>query len=198
MKKSIFSVVVLAVALMTATSANAQVHFGMKAGLNLSSLSLSGENVAKNLDKSNQAGFFIGPTADVTIPLIGIGADVSLLYDQRNGKTTEDGESTTYKIRYISIPINVKYTLGFSSLASAYLATGPQFSFNIDKGDVLGQIGSKNIKSADFFWNVGAGVTVLNHLRVGYTYNIPISCTVDLEGYKLKNKTHQIALTYLF
>ena len=194
MKKSIFSVVVLAVALMTATSANAQVRFGMKAGLNLSSLSLSGEKVAKNLDKSNQAGFFIGPTADVTIPLIGIGADASLLYDQRSGEI----EGETYKMHYISIPINVKYTVGFSSLASAYLATGPQFSFNIDKGDVAGKILSKDVKAADFFWNVGAGVTLLSHLRVGYTYNIPISCTINENGVKLKNKTHQIALTYLF
>ena len=193
MKKSIFSVVVLAVALMTATSANAQIHFGMKAGLNLSSLSIS-ESGIPNIKDSGKAGFFVGPTADVTIPLIGIGADASLLYDQRSGEVN----GRNVNMRYISIPINVKYTLGFSSLASAYLATGPQFSFNIDKGDVFGQEQYKDIKNADFFWNVGAGVTLLSHLRVGYTYNIPISCTVNEDGVKLKNKTHQIALTYLF
>lgn len=193
MKKSILSVVVLAIALMTATSANAQIRFGLKAGLNLSSLSFSG-NGAPNIKDSGKAGFFVGPTMDVTVPLIGIGADAALLYDQRSGNY--NGE--TVNIRYVSIPINVKYTVGFSSLASVYLATGPQFSFNIDKGDVFGQEQYKDIKNADFFWNVGAGATLLNRIRVGYTYNIPISSTANEDGVKFKNKTHQIALTYLF
>lgn len=197
MKKHLLSIVALAVALLTSTVADAQVHFGVKAGLNLSSLSLSGD-LASNLKTSNQAGFFVGATVDASIPLVGIGADASILYDQRSGKIDNGTDTETAKIRYISIPINVKYSIGLADMANVYVATGPQFSFNLDKGNVLDNVSHKDVKAADFFWNVGAGVTLLNHLRVGYTYNIPISKTVDETGYSLKNKTHQVSLTYLF
>jgi len=206
MKKHLLSIVVLAFAFMTTTTADAQIRFGVKAGLNLNSLSLSG-SVGDNLKSTNRGGFFAGLTADVTVPLIGIGADVAVLYDQRDAKIEGTYVNETTKIRYISIPINVKYTLGFSSIASAYIATGPQFSFNLDKGKVSDYLDKKDIKSADFFWNVGAGVTLLDHFRVGYTYNIPLGKTADgnvnvagLTGqtFSAKVKTHQISLTYLF
>jgi len=204
MKKHLLSIVVLAFALMTTTTADAQIRFGVKAGLNLNSLSMSG-NVGDNLSSTNRGGFFAGFTADVTVPLIGIGADVAVLYDQRDVKLDGPYVSEISKFRYISIPINIKYTLGFSSLASAYIATGPQFSFNLNKGKVSDYLEKKDIKSADFFWNVGAGVTLLNHFRVGYTYNIPLGKSangnilgISGQDFSAKVKTHQIAITYLF
>ncbi len=210
MKKHLLAVVVLAAAMFTTTtSADAQVRFGVKAGLNLSSLSLS-DGLA-NLNTKHRAGFFAGVTADVKIPLVGLGADASVLYDQRNFKTGyDDGtgkiEYTTDRLKYLSIPINIKYTFGVDEVASIYFATGPQFSFNLDKNsfswDVLDSAGkvvdSYKAKNFDFYWNIGVGFTVLNHLRIGYTYNIPCSKNVDTpEGYA-KNKTNQISLTYLF
>ncbi len=199
MKKHLLSIVFLAVALMTSTVADAQVRFGIRAGLNLSSLSFTGDNSVWNF--KHQAGFFAGVTADVKIPLAGLGADASVVYDQRNFKTSNgDGTFSNDRLKYISVPINIKYTFGVDEIASLYLATGPQFSFNLDNKSFSLEDAKQvfNARNFDFYWNVGIGFTVLNHVRLGYTYNIPCTKSVDSPVGSLKNKTNQISLTYLF
>lgn len=200
MKKHLLSIVFLAAALMTSTVADAQIRFGLKAGLNLSSLSLSSNDIPGNY--KHQAGFHVGAVVDFKVPLVGLGADISLLYDQRNFKTSNDDGtySNDKRLKYISIPINIKYTFGFDEVASLYLATGPQFSFNLDNGSfTLENLGrSWKAKNFDFYWNVGIGFTVINHIRLGYTYNIPCTKSVDSPVGSVKNKTNQITLTYLF
>lgn len=199
MKKHLLSIVFVAVALMTSSVADAQIRFGVKAGLNLSSLSLTSSNLT--WDFKHQAGFHVGAVVDFKVPLAGLGADISVLYDQRNFKTSNgDGTFSNDKLKYLSFPINIKYTFGFDEVASLYLATGPQFSFNLDNGSfTLEDLGrSWKAKNFDFYWNVGIGFTVINHIRLGYTYNIPCSKSVDSPVGSLKNKTNQVTLTYLF
>ena len=215
MKKNILTLVALVAALSFATPSQAQVKFGVKAGLNVNSVSLSDlQNLGGDtFSGENRTGFFAGITADVTIPLAGLGADISLLYDNRviGVSDTEDGitEEANKTLHYVAVPINVKYTLGLSSLASVYVATGPQFAWNVGdrnwKTDELTQ--GWELKSSTFSWNVGAGITAMSHLRIGYNYNIGFGETAELsvtgtalnavKG-KLKNNTHQISLTYFF
>lgn len=215
MKKHILSLAVIVAALTFAMPSQAQIKFGVKAGLNVNSINV--KDLPGNIDEKNRNGFFVGPTADVTIPLLGLGADISLLYDNRcvgitemSGNGTLMNEVTTNKtFHYITLPINAKYTIGFSSLASVYLATGPQFSWNV--GDRHWAVNNINqgweLKSSTFSWNVGCGATVLKHVRVGYNYNIGLGNTaeISLPGVgkdaikgKLKNNTHQISLSYMF
>ena len=221
MKKNILSFAVIVAALCFAMPSMAQIKFGVKAGLNVNSFSV--KNLPIAYDKKNRNGFFAGVTADVTIPLVGLGADASLLYDNRciglggydideddEGQTIAGDYTKTHKtFHYISLPINVKYTVGLSSLASVYVATGPQFSWNIgDRHWTLGEIDEGwELKSSQFSWNVGCGATVLSHVRVGYNYNIALGNTAESTAWgvgkdavkgKLKNNTHQISLTYLF
>ena len=219
MKKNILSLAVIVAALAFALPSQAQIKFGVKAGLNVNSFSV--KNLPVNLDKKNRNGFFAGVTADVTVPIVGLGADISLLYDNRcigmggyegydlDTNTPEGDYIESHKtFHYVSLPINAKYTVGLSSLASVYVATGPQFSWNI--GDrhwtVKNADAGWELKRSAFSWNVGCGVTALSHLRVGYNYNIALGNTAevsatDLAGKaikgKLKNNTHQISLTYL-
>ena len=82
MKKNLISLAVLVAVFMAAIPAKAQIKFGVKAGLNVNSVSLKGD-IKKNFDASNRTGFFAGLTADVTLPLVGLGADISLLYDNK-------------------------------------------------------------------------------------------------------------------
>lgn len=216
MKKNILSLAVLVTAFVFVLPSQAQVKFGVKAGLNVNSFNV--KNIPVSFDKKNRNGFFAGVTADVTIPIVGIGADISLLYDNKcigmGGQDIADDGTTEYvtthkTLHYITLPINAKYTIGLSSLASVYLATGPQFSWNVgDRHWTLGEIDEGwELKSSAFSWNVGAGVTVLNHVRVGYNFNIALGNTAEIDALttagaavkgKLKNNTHQISLTYLF
>ena len=83
MKKILTLVVLLAT---ITVAAQAQVKFGVKGGLNLTSMKLDKSAV----DKSNQAGFFIGPTVNFTLPVVGLGIDASALYDQRSAKVLDE------------------------------------------------------------------------------------------------------------
>lgn len=202
--KKLFGIIMVAVAMFMATPANAQFKFGVKAGLNVSKVSFD-KDVTKNAIES-RTGFFVGPMAEFTVPIIGLGADVAVLYDNKGVEV--DGVSET--LQYIDIPINVKYSIGLGSIAGVYVATGPQFSYNIGGKKIFDN--SYSLKSSEFSWNVGAGVKLLGHLQIGYNYNIGIGKTGEMDSAlgetvgvvgkfingDVKNNTHQISVAYLF
>ena len=198
--KKILTVVVLFAALMTAVPAKAEVKFGLKGGLNLTNLSIN----AHGWDKSNQAGFFIGPTVKFTLPIVGLGFDASALYDQRKGKI----EDLDIKQQSIQIPINVRYGFGLGSTASIYLFAGPQFGFNVGSKTVENILdGTWTFKGSNVSANVGLGVMLLSHLQISANYNFALSKTGELESAGLlsqsfkenaKMNAWQIAVAYYF
>lgn len=197
--KKIFGVLMVAVCLLMAAPAQAQLHFGVKGGLNLSKVSFS----KSDLKGDNKTGWFIGPMAEFTVPIIGVGADVAALYSQSD-LAAQDGFGNA-KLKTIEVPVNLKWSFGFGSLLGAYIAAGPQFGFNIgNKNDFVYKLKKNNTS-----FNVGAGVKLLKHLQVGVNYNFALSHTAvydmgDLssdynhEAVKVKNNTWQVSLAYLF
>lgn len=190
--KKIIGVLMIAVCIGMAIPAQAQINFGVKGGLNLSKASLS--DVPGNFKKDNFTGFFIGPMAELNIPIVGLGVDASLLFAQRGIKVSEAGDNITVKQNGIDIPVNLKYTIGLGSLAGIYLAAGPDFYFDFEKKTGIDK------KKAEVGINVGAGVKLLNHLQVGANYNIPLGDTADIEGTNgsYKTKTWQVSVAYIF
>lgn len=194
MKKLLSTLMVIA-CLALAIPAQAQIKFGVKAGLNVSKLHLS-ENI---VSKDNRAGFFVGPTAEFTLPLLGLGIDGSVLYNQF-GVDSEKGTSTK---KSIEIPINLRWTVGFSSLVGAYVAVGPQFGFNV--GDRWFDEVYEFKKNTTSF-NVGAGLKLLGHLQVGANYNFALKDNgkihdddiEDLATIGFKQNTWQVSVAYLF
>lgn len=183
--KKLFTAAIVALSMMFgANNAQAQVQFGIKGGLNVTSMSLDKD---KLLDTENQAGFFIGPTVKFTLPIVGLGIDASALYDQREAKIKGDGDekditSARLKTQAINIPINVRYGVGLGSVANVFLFAGPQFGFNVgDKNQsLLKDAAEWKLKSSNFSVNVGLGFTVLSHLQVSANYNIACGKTGDV------------------
>lgn len=174
MRKIFTAAIVAATMLFSTSSAQAQVKFGLKGGLNVTNMSLNSEV----FDADNQTGFFIGPTVKFTLPIVGLGIDASALYDQRDAKITveDNGASVESKIKNqsINIPINLRYGVGLGSIASVYLFAGPQFGFNVgDKNQSLFKdMGEWRLKSSTFSVNVGLGAMLLSHLQISANYNI--------------------------
>ena len=188
--KKIFSVFMIAICcLAVAMPAQAQlIKFGVKGGLNLSKLSLSGE-AKDNLKSDNTTGFFFGPMAEVTIPVVGLGVDAALLYSQR-------GENE-WKQQGIELPVNLKYTIGLGSMLGVFVAAGPNFFFNFK--DVKWKGVDK--KSAQVGLNLGVGVKLIKHLQIGVNYQIPLGDSFDLKDLKdagAKTKTWQVSVAYIF
>ncbi len=208
--RKIFAAAIVAIAMMCATNAQAKVLFGLKGGLNVTSMSFSKDV----LDASNRAGFFIGPTVKFSLPVVGLGIDASALYDQREAKLkVNDQESNALKQQAICIPVNLRYDIGLGSTASIYFFAGPQFGFNVgDKTQSLvDNIADWKLKTSNFSVNLGLGVMVLSHLQVSANYNIACGKTGDVtvgsaissawDGLKASDgraNAWQIAVAYYF
>lgn len=178
MKKIFTSAAIALAMLFTANTANAGINFGLKGGLNVTSMSLNSEV----FDASNRAGFFIGPTLKFTLPIVGLGIDASALYDQREAKLTVADAKTkeSVKTQAINIPINARYSVGLGSVASVLFFAGPQFGFNVGDKDVdLGGDSRWKFRSSQFSVNVGAGFSFMNHFEVTANYNIACGKTGD-------------------
>ena len=209
--KKVLSIVFMVAAMLFASNANAQIKFGLKGGLNVTSMSFSEEV----FDASNKTGFFVGPMVKVTVPIVGLSFDAAALYDQKEAdvKYAAEGElgKVNVKQQSINIPVNVRYGFGLSSLANIFLFAGPQWGINVgDKNFKWNESSSYSLKKSNFSVNVGAGVTLLNHLQVSANYNIACGKSADASLSKAldaaanagkdksRNNSWQIALGYWF
>ena len=205
--KKVLSVLMVVAAMMFATNANAQIKFGLKGGLDVTNMSLSNDV----FDASNKTGFFVGPMVKVTIPIVGLSFDAAALYDQKEAKVSVNDAETTMTQKSLNIPVNVRYGFGLSSLANVFVFAGPQWGINVgDKSFKWNETSSYSLKKSNFSVNVGAGVTLLNHLQVTANYNIACGKSADASLSKAldavanagKDKSHnnswQIALGYWF
>ena len=179
--KKVFSVLMVAVALMMAAPAQAQlIKFGVKGGLNMTKLD------AEGLKSDNSTGFFIGPMAEFTLPIVGLGIDGAVMFSQR-GKDE-------FKQQGLEIPVNLKFSFGLGSMLGAYVAAGPDFFYNFKDLKVEGG----EAKKAQVALNLGVGVKLLRKLQVGVNYQIPMGNSFELGNVDVKNKTWQASLAYMF
>lgn len=178
MKKFLSSLVLLA--MLAVIPANAQLlKFGVKGGLNVSSMSIS-EDVIKS---ENRAGWFIGPSLKLSLPVLPVGVDIAAFYDQKETGINDE----VIKQQSVIIPVNLRGNFGLGSLAAVYIAAGPQFGFNVGDDTFSWNVAkmSENVpntfqlKKSSLSLNLGAGVTVLKHLEIGFAYNLPLGNTSD-------------------
>lgn len=200
--KKIVSILTLVTCLFMAIPSQAQIlKFGVKGGLNISKVTFS-----KDLFKGdNRTGFYIGPTAELTIPVVGLGLDVAALYNQTEAKLDGMGTdlpTSTEKMKSIELPVNLKWTMGLGSTLGVFVAAGPQFGFNVGDGDYAKIFDMKTCYTS---FNVGGGVKLLRHLQAGINYNFGISKLaksvsdkVGVDAVDMKRKTWQISLAYMF
>ena len=211
MKKTT-SLIILLIGLCISTSVKAQdVEFGIKAGLNVTDMKLSSEL----FKTTTRAGGFIGHTIKFTLPIVGLGVDVSALYDFRQAKVTDPtSQEKTVKQQQIAIPVNFRYSVGLGSMASAFLSAGPQWGINIGEKDFKwNRRSSYSLKKSNFSINAGLGVTFMKHFEVSANYNIAVGKTAEVKALetignaaeqligiktKSRNNSWQVAVAYYF
>ncbi|MBP3774653.1 MAG: PorT family protein [Bacteroidaceae bacterium] len=201
--KKFFVTMLLACGLMAAQNASAQLKFGLQAGMNVSKMSF---DKVPDMSSDNRAGWYLGPKVEFKVPVVGVGFDAAVHYAQRElkGNVESTDAATSKTLRSIEVPINLRYNFGIS-LASVFVATGPQFGFNLgNKGWALPNTTDFQLKKSSFSWNIGAGVQLINHLEVGIGYNIALSKYAKLTGVgtnadaSFKSNSWQIQVAYLF
>ena len=197
-----FAVVLI---MMAAIPSKAQVKFGVKGGLNVTRMSVSSDVYSSD----NTNGFFIGPTIKFTLPLVGIGLDAAALYDERKGSLVGNGYNEEVKFKSVSVPVNLRWNIGLGSLAGVYLAAGPQFGFALGDFSDAWDSSSYKKENMNVSVNLGAGLTLLGHLELGFTYNIQTKDSYTIsndnilgssssEVTNIKTNAWQISAAYYF
>ena len=172
--------------------------------------SLSGTNLNELFHVARRDGFFAGPTLFISLPISGLGVDVSALYDMR--KVEIDGKNINQQ--QVAVPANMRFDLDLlPGLFGAYFAAGPQVSFNIghegfswtDREAVRHTF---RLQSSTFAVNLGAGLKI-SKFDIGAVYQLPIGRTADLisiadtidQAYEVSrstSRTWQLMLAYRF
>ena len=156
--------------LLLALSASAQVKLGVKAGVNLVQFS----NDREFLDAKYRSGFFVGPTLRADLPSY-LGADVSLVFDQRSANVTNEffGEEQHLTRNTLNIPLNVRFYVVNTSFVDLFVKAGPQYCVYLgDKtfSDVAENY-RKEWEDSELSVNVGAGFTISKSLELSANYN---------------------------
>jgi len=174
-------------------------RFGVKAGVNVSKISLESEAFKAD----NRLGYFVGPILYMKLPVPGLGMNLSALYSHQEAKVS----STTAKHNTLDIPLNVRYALPLTEDSNIFVEAGPQIAFTL--GDkVFDEFENYDwkFKNSALSANIGFGFSI-DHMQAVIGYNIPLGKTGDFdwkssEG-KLfhttsKEKRWQVSLAYFF
>ncbi|MDH8701406.1 hypothetical protein M2138_000747 [Dysgonomonadaceae bacterium PH5-43] len=169
MKKSFL--LIISALVLTSLTVNAQIKYGLKAGVNLSKVSIS--DGANNLDPENYTGFQVGPMVEFTVPIIGLGLDAAIMYSQQGLKVNDESK----KLSTLFIPINLKYKITFMNVVGAYAAVGPYASLNLGNNDFSLDALAADVKAKSFGagLNFGIGVELLSKLQVGVNYQLGLT-----------------------
>jgi hypothetical protein len=184
--KKIFCIV--AAILLTVSTVTAQeTHFGLKAGVNLSSVDITNSD-----DFKSKAGIHIGGLAHIHIN-DHFALQPELVYSMQGGK---DGDEKL-NLNYINIPVLAQYMIndGFR------LQTGPQLGFLTSAKSKVGDVEisvKDEISSIDFSWVFGFGYLFPSGFGLDARYNLGISNIRDNNDFKAKNRVFQFGLFYQF
>ncbi len=188
---------IMVMALFVAVPAQAQFSWGIKGGVNLVSNDLSNlsgivQDKAQIMNKDNYTGFFIGPKAELRVPILGFGIEAAALYSQKGMSV---GDNETFKQNSFQIPLNIKYSFGLGNVANVFIAAGPEFGFNVGEttkvfnnvqfddvtGVTTGDVSAYVLEKSTLSINIGLGATLLNHLQVALNYNMPWGKTGEFQ-----------------
>ena len=205
--KKIFGIAIT-LCLLASAPAFAQFNWGIKAGMNLASKPGSLDDIKSE----GKSGFFVGPTAKIMLPIVGLGIEGNLLYSQSSSEL--GGEDITR--RSIEVPIYLRYELSLpvvNKFLEPFVAVGPQFGWTMGDGDESWKESGKEVakweyKKSNLSLNLGAGATVLNHIQLHINYNIALGNTGEwkentagqgldyIKGTKVN--TWQVSAAYIF
>ena len=190
--------IMMLVVLFTSVAAQAQLKFGLTAGMRfdrLKEVKKTGSSILG--DDYNMNGYYVGLKLDLNTP-VGFGVDLGVNFCNRN--INDDNEWG------MEVPINLKYNINILPVVKPYLLAGVGCYANFD--DIhyyVDSYGSESwIERMEYSLNLGFGVTLVNHIQVGLTYQLPIGTyyyyydDFDTGSYGKRASNWVASVAYLF
>lgn len=213
--KKIYKVlaIVIAVAFLAIPAEAKVFRFGVKAGLNLTDFNMNSMTESL-ISPDNNCGWNAGVIAEVQLPVVGICADVSVMYSRLNQKFQdkvaagfEEEDNTlpnNFGNNFLEIPLHVKYKFNLplvSNVFSPYLLTGPAFAFNLNK-KTFDDVRNRKCQTS---WDFGVGFELFSHLQIQGAYCLGMNNLAKYWGdidvqdnIKVKNNYWNISAAWLF
>ncbi len=205
MKKILASILVIC-ALFGASTANAQLRYGIIAGASFNDLHFKQDLIKVD----GEVGYSAGGFSEIMFPGIGFGMDFGLMYSQR-GATLHLGDKKVWAsdgygnervyLHCIEIPINLRFKFhhlnGFEDYLAPFLFAGPSFTIQAGHND----IGALDFSGGDVGLQVGVGAEIFKHWQLSGSYNWGMSYslkTKKLDDFSAQNRSWNIRLAYLF
>jgi hypothetical protein len=189
MKKTI----IIAATFFLILNANAQsAHFGIKGGLNASSLTFEG-----NSDMQSKIGFNVGLLAHIHTGNEFWAFQPEVYYSSEGAKS-KSNSNVSLDLGYINVPVLIQYMFnnGFR------LEAGPQVGFLMSAKSKLDDNSTdikKNMQSAVFSIPLGLGYLTMNGLGFDARYNFGISNIYkSTAGPKTRSNVFQFDIFYQF
>jgi hypothetical protein len=190
MKKTI--IFAAAFFMLSSISVQAQkVHFGVKGGMNASSLNYTG-----NTDMQTKIGFNAGVLAHIHSNSSQWAVQPELYYSSEGAKSKSNSDASL-NLGYLNVPVLAQYMFdnGFR------IEAGPQIGFLLSAKNKTNS-SSTDVKDAykSTAFSIPVGVGYLTHSGLGFDarYNFGISNIVDNNGPSVKSNVFQFGIFYQF
>ncbi len=177
------------------TNAQDKIEFGVRAGLNINSLSEDGWK--------SRVGYHVGAVMDWNVAE-NLYVQPGLYFTTRGAKA--DGADVKINMNYLQIPVSVSYRFPVSDNVKIDVNAGPYVACGLggklkssdeEESYEVKVFGSEGIcKRFDAGLRFGAGVHI-QRISLGLIYDLGLTNIADSEG-KIKNGSFQISLGYNF
>jgi outer membrane immunogenic protein len=171
--------------------------FGLKAGVNSSTLSSDDDLLDVGSLWGAVAGAFIGKNMSDNLSL-----QLEGLFSQRGAKDNTFGDDAKIRLTYLDVPLTARFGSTTANNVHFHAFTGPQLGIKLsskytDDADSDVDL-DDSVKSWDFGWTVGAGVE-MNRVSLDARYTLGLTNIDESDsGSSLKNRTFTVLLGYRF
>ena len=174
--------------------ASAQIHFGVKAGYNLSNLSISPSEAGVKSKSDFSGGVF------ASIPLFSsCSLQPEILYSGQGAAFSDSFATGKLNYGYLNVPVLFKY----QHSSGLFAETGPQVGFLLSAKETSGGQSSdakSGTQSVDFSWAFGIGYKLPMGFGIDARYNLGLT-DVNKDSQSsgtVKNSVFQFGLFYMF
>lgn len=167
-------------------------HFGIKGGMNASSLN----STPANSDMQTKIGFNAGVLAHIHSHNSQWAVQPELYYSSEGAKSKANSDASI-NLGYLNLPILVQYMFDNGFRVEA----GPQIGFLLNAKNKTGSSSTDvkdGYKSTAFSIPVGVGYLTRSGLGFDARYNFGISNIVDNSGPSVKSNVFQFGIFYQF
>jgi len=165
---------------------NAQVHFGLKGGVNFVDFRI--HDAKTNLTVDNSTGWQAGALLQLKIPGMGVAFQPELLYTVSKANVGQASND----IHYFDVPLNLQFGLDLV-LLRPYLLAGPYFGYAL-KTD--GDNFKDNINKFDWGIGLGGGLEIWKlQLDARYSWGLQ---NMSMKEFEMKHNRFTLSLAILF